>query len=190
MGATLKERIDVVVRDAAEAAARTAIQFAVDGFREIYSSIIDDYYASYSPHYYNREGDMYRLINIDISDDGIYLNISFDETLLKYRNDTPTSGTYDGLYTYAFHEGWHGGAASGPNHPDEGTPYWRNPKTGFRTWLKEAFRSESPYDRVDSEFNQYWNTVVQGVFNDEFHRELASRQSEINQALVGVLSNG
>lgn len=190
MGSTFKERIDEIVNDAANAAARTTILFAVNGFIELYSNVIDDYYASYSPHLYNRKYEMYDLLNFDIPDDGVSVRMSFDETIMKYRNDTPTSGTYDGLYWYAFHKGWHGGAATGPNHPGEGTPYWRDVKTGYRTWLKEAFQSESPYDRVMSEWKTFWYNTVSVVFNDELNKEISLRERDMQLALLGDLTNG
>lgn len=149
-------------------------RFANNKYKEIFHEAVKEFYDSYSPSLYVRNHSLYELITArDGEDDlGRYISIGFDsDKTTKYRKQEINS---DGLYDTVFKEGWHGGAKSGPKHPDIGTPYWRYPKPYYSTWFnRKADRSPiSPFDSFVEKKEKYESEEAESVFNGILQRKL------------------
>lgn len=154
-----------------EKAAGVALDNAADEFlplyktrvEEIYKKSVEQFHASYTPHYYSRTNDLYNLLEVNIS------NRSFKITLHDERLEPSNSGiAASSLYEIVVEGGWHGGAPSGKNHPAPGTPYWRVPYPEYYTWGSPAEQStpifelfQSGYDSYLVEANELWQSLVQ-----------------------------
>lgn len=93
------------VKKAQEKTFEEYFEIADKKIRGIYKNTITDFYKDYYPHFYDRRGSLYDLIQTKHGAD--YLSISFDSSRISYRNGY--SGE-DGLYNTVFRQGWHGGA--------------------------------------------------------------------------------
>lgn len=119
--------------------------------RDIVKSAVDDFYSSYTPEWHTRDNRLYNILRIDSgTQDGLrYLAYDFDPSVLPYR-DGSGGGEFD-LYNTVFRRGFHGGAASGPRHPQPGIPYWRSgwwlDRDGgihYHSWGDQAAGSVTP----------------------------------------------
>ena len=127
--------------------------------KKIVKEAADHFYKDYPPKFYkeSRRGSLYQIFNVETTPDidgGIEAyKGEFDEDAMPYRNGNAGK---DGLYQTVFHEGWHGGAASGPGHPQYGTPYWRTPYPKYNKWGSKAAKAEiSPFDEMILEDEHY-----------------------------------
>lgn len=127
--------------------------------RDIFTQEIDNFYSSYSPEYYARTESMYDILEIKRSDKKIV--IGFLPEMMTSGGGTLGSG---GLYEQTFKKGWHGGAASGPNHPAPGAPFWRTPYGVYKYWGRAAAVSTAPFDEIKSKVEEYGRTVMQERF--------------------------
>lgn len=133
--------LKVKVKDAVNRALRdTWADFFVvveDKIQTMFNSVIQDFYASYSPDYYNRNESLYDILQTSVDADS--LSIWFDPGRMSSFRSGYTGE--DGLYDQVFRHGWHGGAGSGDGHPAHGRPYWRTPIPYYNRWGREASMS-------------------------------------------------
>ena len=101
----LQTKSKEAVKDAQKKAFSEYFEVADKKIREIYKSVITDFYRDYTPRFYDRRGSLYNLIQTKCGDD--YLQVGFNPSKISYRNGY--SGE-DGLYETVFRQGWHGGA--------------------------------------------------------------------------------
>lgn len=101
----LQLKAKAAVKKAQEKTFEEYFEVADKKIRGIYKNTITDFYKDYYPHFYDRRGSLYDLIQTKYGTD--YLSISFDPSKISYRNGY--SGE-DGLYNTVFRQGWHGGA--------------------------------------------------------------------------------
>lgn len=146
--------------------------------KSICMEAVDAYYASYSPHLYNRTESLYDAYDIGIRN-GTELVFLVGADLMS--GSHRVSNEY--IYNTMFEEGWHGGAKSGDGHPNPGTPYWRTPSSprnmyfeeidevlyvhSWALWYKSpAPKSESPFDTIVSQWNGYLDGEFAGIKAD------------------------
>lgn len=121
-----------------------------DGVEKVYKQSVENFYNSYSPHYYARSGDLYNLLEVDTSNRSY--NIILHDEKLEPSNDGISSSS---LYDIVVEGGWHGGAPSGPNHPSPGTPYWRAPPPYYTHWYTPAAESTSIFESFQEKYDTY-----------------------------------
>lgn len=163
-----------------------------DELNSIAQSAIDDFYDDYTPNTYNRHGDIYNTYKVTVEIDEFEINykVDFDPKYMQYHG-----GIKDYLFNIVFEEGWHGGAISGNGHPDPGTPWYRNlgaisqaRKLGIDSsglspssfWLREAERSNSPYETIKSNMNKYYSTWEKKYIH-ELNEYLKNKLSELKK---------
>ena len=146
----------------------------------IVKTAIDAYYDSYSPFVYQRTESLYSVFRIQRTKNGF--NLLFSEKKLGgHRVD----GKY--IYDVMFKKGYHGGA------PYNGDYYWRWPSPGsiheqgylsipYVMWYPygPAIQTESPWERIQSEWNEYANGEGKQLLLNAF-------RSEINKVIKEVL---
>ena len=155
--------------------------------KKIYKSVIDDFYADYRPHFYNRRdnGSLYKLLKCRSDTEHIYM--SFDPSEISYRNGYAGE---DGLYRTVFIEGWHGGAMvhnsmlypvgkyeNGKPRAYDGTykdgvykPY--EDEDYKYSWTVANRASISPLDDFNKRFDDYQDTEFEEDFRDLFDKNL------------------
>lgn len=144
-------------------------------YKSMFNKAVRDFYHDYSPSLYKRNYSLYDLLQIEYGSDdvGMYMRTWYEsDNITTYRKQSEGK---DGLFNTVFLEGWHGGAKSGPGHPDIGTPYWRYPKPYYSTWFsKKAERAPvSPYDAFIEEKKKYKASYGSKTFQSIFDRRLA-----------------
>ena len=128
---------------------------------KIFRESVEAFYNSYSPSYYDRRGSLYGMVELESGEDYFKMD---------YNDDLPTDRSGGSLYEIVFKEGWHGGAYSGPNHPNPGTPYYRAPRDRYYTWMLNNGRAAkadiSPLDDINQRVKVYEQEEMQNVFNN------------------------
>lgn len=108
----LQKKAEIAVKEKQKEAIKVFFEVAETKIKKIYKSAIDFFYESYSPHFYDRSGSLYYLLQTKRNDD--YLSVWFDPSKISYRNGYSESSSSDGvtggLYDLVFRRGWHGGA--------------------------------------------------------------------------------
>lgn len=121
----------------------------------IFKRSVDDFYASYTPKYYkHRTGSLYKIYNIEPTDDGIFISADIDEMGETHRVDD------EYIFDIVYMQGYHGGANDGDDHPEPGTPYWRTPppRKGIKPytkWGRPAVQSKSIDEMVEERLEEY-----------------------------------
>lgn len=159
---SLKSKVKVAVRQALHDTWSDFFVVVDERVHEIFNSVIQDFYSSYTPEHYDRNESLYEILQTEVADDS--LSISFEPSKM-----TPFRSGYDGedgLYDQVFRHGWHGGAASGEGHPSSGTPYWRTPVPYYNRWGHEAaIASTSPLDDMRRRVADYEKNEMQADFD-------------------------
>jgi hypothetical protein len=112
-------------------------------------SCIDRFYEDYEPLIYDRHGDLYNAFEVTFSNNKIKIRYSDDLMIAEHRADN--SYIFENSFIY----GWHGGARSGPNHPNPGEAWWREPAPYYSNWRSPAARSDSPFEIIDKNISIY-----------------------------------
>ena len=145
----------------------------------IVKTAIDDYYDSYVPHIYKRTESLYSIFDIEYTKNGF--NIIFDEG--KMNNNHRADDDY--IYDVMFKKGYHGGA------PYNGDYYWRYPSpqlaqelhiSPFISWYPwgPAPQSESPWNRIQLEWNRYSNGDGKKLVLDAIKKEIQKVVKEVS----------
>ena len=165
----LKKEAEEKIQDALKETKKEFLPMSEKKIKNIYHSVIEDFYSGYNRHFYTPRGSLYNLLECKSDDEYIY--ISFNPSKIASR--TGYSGE-DGLYQSVFREGWHGGAKFG-----EGAYYpWRKPPTPYDGAIKpwenlrpfgwgSAIKSSiSPLQDFINRFNEYQD----GEFESDFRK--------------------
>lgn len=160
-----------------------------DEFNLICDSEITKFYSSYSTHpKYDRTGDLYNTYKIKTNKYSGEFVVKFDSMYMKYYHRID----HDYIFENSFIQGYHGGAINGNNplfpHPNPGTPYWKNPLTNYRTWLRPAEKSDSPYENIIKEL-KIKEDEIQKDLEEDFEKTMLNIlnpiKAEINKLLQG-----
>ena len=156
-------------------------------FDLICQSEIDKFYSSYPNPRYNRYGDLFNTYKILVNKySGEYI-IKFNSAYMKY----PHRADSETIFVNSFIEGYHGGAFRAKNfigqpHPDNHTPYWKNPRTDYLTWLRPAKKSNSPYKEIIKRLKEKEEELDQELTNDveeSINKLITPIEKEINRYL-------
>ena len=156
--------------EAAYAAALDILKEIELDLQRIYNEVVGEFYSSYSPAFYGRNGSLYDLLVFESSGDSV--RWGFDPS-----NATPfeRGGGSGALYEHVFRQGWHGGA-TGTDHNgySVGTPSYREPIPWYSNWgAMAASAGRAPLDAWNQEVEAYKNDVLPGRFNELYRQHLA-----------------
>ena len=116
---------------------------------ELFRSAVDQFYAAYSPTYYDRNLSLYNALEFEPDEYGIVDEQIDNDSLFSYSgvSSFERGGGSGGLFERVFMDGWHGGA-TGTDWRGETrtTPSYRTPYGFYYNWGKEAVHTESPHD--------------------------------------------
>lgn len=140
---------------------------------------IDMFYESYDPTSYQRKYDLYNTYNIMVTEKKYEVN--FSESYMKYRHRVSNSYIYD----IAFLQGYHGGANSGPNHPEPGVPWWKDFSNGSRgkNWLEPAAKTSSPYQHMRKRMSDYISSIPEQKKKDFEKENIRNIENLIDTAI-------
>lgn len=141
---------------------------------EVGRQVVARWYADYEPTTYRRTRSLYQAFRVER--EGFNVNVEFDSELIEASHRVSN----DYIFENSFIEGYHGGADSGPKHPDLGTPYWRTPPPRYPRWYKKtpAYHSFSPYDEMVSRMQEEI---------DDANRELKEDLNEVVRRLTRTI---
>ena len=145
----------------------------------IVKTAIDSYYDSYEPHIYQRQESLYSAFQVELTHAGF--DLVFDEG--NMRGGHRISNEY--IYDVMFKKGYHGGA------PHNGNYYWRYPSPQFAselgippyiTWYPfgPAIQTESPWERIQAEWETYRNTEGKQLLLKAFQNEIGKVIKEVS----------
>lgn len=162
------------IQNTAERKMQVAVDDAITEFlpwhkkriEELFHKAVETFYASYSPLVYVRTEGLYDLVDITTQGHGW-------QVLLRDEQLQPSHAgiSNEALYTLVFEEGWHGGAWSGPNHPNSGTPYWRAPAPNYTYWSRSAAKSTPPLQTFTESYEEYIDGEAVSEFQDIVRRK-------------------
>lgn len=117
---------------------------------EIFNRAVNQFYAEYTPKFYDRQYGLRDVLDIAYDHRGVVIT-GHDNRLLFDENEMHGDRKGGDLFNKVFIEGWHGGAESSRNgdHPEPGTPYYRKPVGSYRYWGGKAEKTESPYHIIN-----------------------------------------
>lgn len=148
----VRSKVDEAIEPALANARADFLVFLEDKIRSMFNEVVQDFYASYPPVFYDRNESLYNILQTKVTDESLRLWFEPEEM-------TPFRSGYtgeDGLYDQVFRRGWHGGAGSGEGHPPGGDPYWRTPVPYYSHWGKKAKISDpSPLEDIKRRIADY-----------------------------------
>lgn len=157
----LKDAIDEFRRDLPTIPKQVGEEIAAEVYDDIgyiFDTYIDKWYDSYKPRFYKRTYALKNVYKLEIR------GICVSWIVGPYVMPGTHRGTNKYIYNLTFEGGFHGGAVSGPNHPSEGTPWYRvktpnyvseNEKP-YRSWSKnKAEYTFSPASAINRELDKY-----------------------------------
>lgn len=116
----LKQRVQDALDKAFKDAYADFFKLIDSRIQEIYQNAADKFYQAYDPIFYKdeRRGSLKKMLVTEVGYD--YFSGEFkDDGILNRKGGS--------LYDQVFKQGYHGGASTGPRHPQEGTPWYRTP---------------------------------------------------------------
>lgn len=146
----------------------------------IIKTAIDAYYDSYNPLVYDRTESLYKVYKIKGNEKAGF-DILFDSRFIKVEHRV--NNKY--IYNVMFKKGYHGGA------PHNGDYYWRWPSPqvgkelgiipyfGWYPW-GPASQSESPWERIQMEWNEYSNGEGKQLLMNAFKHEISKVIKEVS----------
>ena len=182
----LKKEADELTEKTMETVITEYSEYQEDEITTIFNDAVTAFYNDYSPGLYTREG------NVSSQSGGLY-------SILEFKRDTDGSLLYDtthdiedilnsdnmhsdrsggSLYNKVFVQGWHGGAESGPDHPNSGTPYYREPHPYYTRWGNPAAKSTSPYSAISENLAK-----SNGRFDTKYNDILKKHNKELVDAI-------
>lgn len=165
----LVERVRKAMYEAAYAAAVEILDEMEQDLNKIYYTIIKEFYADYSPVFYDRTGSLYDLLQIKNTGENLNWYFETDNATAFERG-----GGKEGLYEHVFRQGWHGGATGTDKHGyTVTTPSWRQPIPWYSNWGSVAEQApRSPLEAWDQEVDAYKTDVLPQRYNALYHRHL------------------
>ena len=115
-----------------------------DEIKLVADSVIDMWYDSYDPIFYDRYGQLFKAYSIVLKKGTC--NVYFGSNQMK----SVYNQSKNWIYKNSFIGGYHGGSRH------NGVPYWRTPYPFFTDWGEPAVFTFSPYERMVTEIN---NTI-------------------------------
>lgn len=155
--------------DSAYAAAVEVLDEMEQDLNQIYYRIIKEFYADYSPVFYDRTGSLYDLLEVEHTSDGLSWGFESDNATAFERG-----GGSEGLYEHVFRRGWHGGATGTDKKGfTVNVPSWRYPIPWYSHWDSVAKQApRSPLEAWEQEIDAYKTDVLPQRYNTLYHKHL------------------
>ena len=147
-----------------------------DQVGKMFRESIDEFYAAYSPAYYNRTYSLYDAIQYEPDEYGIIDDQIDSDSLFSSEYVTPfeRGGGSQGLFDLVFMAGWHGGATGTDKRgKSRDVPTYRKPYGRYTMWGRTAVRSTSPQELAMKKIR-----AAEGIMDNEFRR-IGDRYTEI-----------
>lgn len=157
-----------VGQQACDIAVSKAVEEMVSEIRPKFDEVVDTFYGSYSPRYYERRETMYDILELEAHFTGsqAQLTLDYNGDDMTFRNGEP------GLMELTFGEGYHGGASGTDRNGTMVTsPHYRQPPYLWSEWGRPAEYSDPPYDAFIDWLTEYWEGPT---FQKLFERYCAS----------------
>jgi len=145
----------------------------------LFKEAVDQFYAAYTPTYYDRNRSLYNALEFEPDEYGI-IDEQIDNDSL-FGSDGLSAfergGGSGGLFERVFMEGFHGGA-TGIDWRGEirTTPSYRTPYGSYYNWGKEAVHTESPHDLAMNSIRKH-----ESVMDSEYESIATKHCAEINE---------
>lgn len=110
---------------------RESSKMIKDDYDSIYRSCVDIYYDSYDPDYYNRQGSLYSMYDVVVTDEDIEYNEDF-EYASNWQHRVDNKYIFDKMWM----EGWHGGATPTEKRDMFSRPYPEGYEMAYRKPVK------------------------------------------------------
>lgn len=143
----------IAKEEADKAVAKTYTEFGqyqAQMITKIFNDAVNQFYAAYTPNFYDRHDGLYDVLDMTYDQRGIVITGDGNKLLF---NKSEMHGDRRGgdLFNKVFIEGWHGGAESSyrGDHPESGVPYYRKPVGYYKYWGRRAVQTESPYHIIN-----------------------------------------
>lgn len=162
---------------------------------------IQEYYDAYPPDIYRRENGLYKILDMNIDEEGFVdygteTGGAPDEFNKLYNREKMPDGRYSKkkgmaypgteLFEKVFMQGWHGGAESGDGHPDPDTPYYRT-GAGYSKWGEKAARTDAPFDILYRKLTNAEDTYMYSKFEEIAKREREKLMNNFNNKILPKL---
>lgn len=168
----VRQKVMAAVQKEIDQSVKDWVLKAEDRIQKMFVDTVENFYNDYTPDYYDRRESMYNLLETVTTSDGLI--IRFNPEAMSFRNGYAGR---DGLYGQVFVKGWHGGAASGEDHPEPGVPYWRDGRDRFRSWgLPAEIARISPLDEMKQRVKEYEKGQAQDDFEKILYAHLNGMQ--------------
>lgn len=123
---------------------------------------VDKFYESYTPNMYSRKEGLYKGAKVTADDSTWRLDTGSEFMTTSYKVAT------EYIYSNSFENGFHGGADSGPGHPEPGTPWWK----AYGEWYMPATSGPAPEDSISAEDPSGYINEQQQQYLADFDRLL------------------
>ena len=145
---------------------------------------VDEFYDDYEPLMYERYGDLYNAYKLTASKqpNGMFsFEILYDWSFMHYTHRVSNEYIYENSFIY----GWHGGARTGPNHPNSGEAWWREPSPYYTNWKSPASQSEPVKEKIRTRLERHLS-LLQIEMQKEYNNKIVSSiKSEMDVYLKG-----
>lgn len=162
----VSEKANELLPDVKEKIYREFGEYQQKEVTRMFKEAVDQFYAAYTPTYYERNRSLYNALEFEPDEYGI-VDEQIDNDSL-FGSDGLSAfergGGSGGLFERVFMEGFHGGA-TGVDWRGEirTTPSYRTPYGFYYNWGKEAVHTESPHDLAMDSIRD-----ASGTFDNEF----------------------
>lgn len=113
--------------------------------------IVEEWYGSYTPKFYNRRESLKKAYLAELSNNDTFLKVAWGIDSGKLEGGRTDSAGPEYMDWLIFQQGYHGGAAGGPDHPSEGIPYYRKPYS----WSRPAVATFPLNQAIEDWINAY-----------------------------------
>lgn len=190
----VSEKANKLLPDVKEKIYREFGEYQQKEVTRLFKEAVDQFYAAYTPTYYERNRSLYNALEFEPDEYGI-VDEQIDNDSL-FGSDGLSAfergGGSGGLFERVFMGGFHGGA-TGIDWRGEirTTPSYRTPYGFYYNWGKEAVHTESPHDlanrniknSADTFDNEFENISRKHI--DVFSVEITKIANEIADELLG-----
>ena len=163
------QRVREIMYEAAYSAAVELMNGMEQDLRKIYHDTVSEFYADYSPVFYDRTESLYTLLELENT--GSEMSWGFESN-----NATAfeRGGGSAGLYEHVFRQGWHGGATGTDSRGYTARiPSWRTPYPYFTQWGNVAPQApRSPLDAWTQEVEAYKTDVLPQRYGRLYRKHL------------------
>lgn len=151
-----------------------------------FEDAVGEFYKSYTPKIYSRTYSLENILSTQKfmnNDDYVYYQYEFlPNKMSYYRNEKRyyVNDLQHSLYNLVFVEGYHGGAKSGPDHPEgdrQGKPLWRTKHPWYTRWGQDAEqmtvsgRKTGPLSMIEEKITYFRENIADQKLNEIYQKK-------------------